>query len=262
MPLRAWTDTLTPRWVLRSPRPSPGRLRLFCLPYAGGGAAAYRAWADGLPPEIEVCRIELPGRGSRFAEPRFKSAAELVRAAADGLRPHLDPPFALFGHSMGALLAFELARELRRRGRPLPALLLVAGHEAPQCPDPDPPLSHLPDSEFVEEIRRRYDGIPAEVLAEPELLDLLLPVLRDDVALLERYRYSEEPPLDCPISCLGGEEDRRVSRESLEAWRDQTVRSFALRLIPGGHFFIESARAAVLRAVGEDLEPWTSAARP
>jgi surfactin synthase thioesterase subunit len=228
-------------------------LRLLCFPYAGGAASAYRSWTEALPAEIDVCPIQLPGRGSRFREAPFRSPSDLLQAAADALRPHLDLPFALFGHSMGALVAFELTRELRRRSWRSPVLLAVSGHEAPHRPDPDPPLAHLPDAEFVEQMRTRYGGIPDEVLAEKELLQVLLPVLRADVLLLESYVYAEEPPLDCALSCFGGQQDHHLRHEDLEAWREQTRGSFTLRTFPGGHFFIESARDAVLRALSEDL---------
>jgi medium-chain acyl-[acyl-carrier-protein] hydrolase len=180
---------------------------------------------------------------------------DLVPALADGLSPLLDAPFALFGHSMGALVAFELVRELRRRDGPAPVLLAVSGHQAPLRPDVEGPFSHLPDAAFLDEVRRRYDGIPAEVLEEEELLQLLLPVLRADIQALETYVYDGEPPLDCPISCFGGEDDPHVALADLEAWSDETSGRLRVRTFPGGHFFVESARREVLRALGEDLAP-------
>jgi medium-chain acyl-[acyl-carrier-protein] hydrolase len=182
-----------------------------------------------------------------------------VPAVAEALHAYLDVPFAFFGHSMGALVAFELARELRRRAWPGPMRLAVSGHQAPHRPDPDPPVAHLPDAEFIEEMRTRYDGIPDEVLAEQELLKLVLPALRADVLVIESYVYASEPPLDCPLSCFGGEEDRQVRREDFEAWREQTRGPFRLRTFPGGHFFVDSARGAVLQALREDLLPWAGA---
>jgi medium-chain acyl-[acyl-carrier-protein] hydrolase len=188
-------------------------------------------------------------------------AADLVSVVADGLRPLLDTPFALFGHSMGALVAFELCRELRRRGAARPVLLAVSGRHAPHRPDPNPPIAHLEDAAFLEEMRARYDAIPPEVLAEEELLRLLLPVLRADVLVLETYAYAAEPPLDCALCCFGGTDDRHVPPAELEAWREQTRGSFAMRTFPGRHFFIESARSALLETLGRALQPWTAAAR-
>lgn len=240
-------------WIFRG-APAPGKqLRLFCFPYAGGAASVYRTWPAGLPAPVELCPIQLPGRGSRFREAPFRLIGDLVSAAANALGPSLDLPFAFFGHSMGALVAFELTRELRRRGGPMPALLAVSGHPAPQRPDPDAPIGHLQDAEFLHELRTRYDGIPPEVLAEEELLQLLLPALRADILVMESYSYRDEPPLGCPISCYGGEEDGHVAREDLDAWREQTSEHCAVRLFPGGHFFVESARDAVLETLSGEL---------
>ena len=244
-------------WVLAS-RPDPRRvLRLFCFPYAGGAASAYRLWSGALAPEVEVCPVQLPGRGSRFRETAYRQSKELVAAAADGLRPMMDVPFAFFGHSMGAVVAFEMARELRRRSWPAPVLLAVSGRQAPPRPSPMPPFGHLPDPDFLREVCGRYDNIPAEVLAEKELLALVLPSLRADILVLETHLHAPEPPLECPISCFGGEEDPHVSREDLEAWSEHTRAGARTRIFPGGHFFIDSAREAVWQALREDLRPWT-----
>lgn len=229
------------------------RLRLFCFPYAGGAAAVYHAWPASFPAGIEVCAVRLPGRENRFSEPAFVRAADLVTEAADALAPLFDVPFALFGHSMGALAAFELARELRRRGAPGPVRLLVSGARAPQRPNPHPPIRHLPDREFLDEVRRRYDGIPGPVLENPELLELLLPSLRADFTLFETYVHAPAPPLSCPLSCFGGHDDGRVSSDDLEGWRQQTRGAFSLRMFEGGHFFLQSAEAQVRRAVAEEL---------
>lgn len=240
-------------WVFRLRRQSPPRLRLFCFPYAGGSAAVYRGWPNALPPEIEVCAVRLPGREARLAEPSFTRADDLVPAVAEALEPLLDLPYALFGHSMGAVAAFELARELRRRGRALPVKLLLSGARAPERPNPDPPLSHLSDEDFLAEVHRRYDAIPGAVLENPELLQLLLPCLRADFAVFESYSYREEPPLDCPIAAYGGLDDPRVSGDDVTAWSRHTTGPFSVRMFPGDHFFIHGAEPAVQRAVSEEL---------
>jgi medium-chain acyl-[acyl-carrier-protein] hydrolase len=232
----------------------PARLRVFCFPYAGGTAGAYRSWFQGFGPDIEVCAVQLPARGARFKEPAHRSLSTLLPELTTALAPLLDRPFVFFGHSMGALVAFELARELRRRDLAGPSLLIASAHHAPHRPDPDPPLSPLSDEEFIAELRARYDGIPQEVLSEPELLALLLPVLRADVEILESYRYGAEGPLACPIVCCGGEDDPHTRRDELEAWREQTRADFRLRLFPGGHFYLADARAALLESLRGDVE--------
>lgn len=231
----------------------PGaRLRLFCFPYAGGSAAVYRDWHTLVPGEIEVAAVNLPGRGARFKEPPLDRAEVLVESLAEELGPHMEPPFAFFGHSMGALIAFELTRLLRREGRRLPERLLVSGRRAPHLPDEDPPIHGLPDAELMEELRQ-LNGTPEEVLAHPELMELFLPVLRADFAVCEEYRYREEPPLDLPISAFGGVDDPDVERSHVLGWREQTRGGFRLRMFPGGHFFLNDHRDALVRAVVLDL---------
>lgn len=235
-------------WILRfDPKPQAD-LRLFCFPYAGVGASCYRAWPALLPPEFELCAVQLPGREGRLREPPFRSLSELADAAAAGLEPHLDRPYAFFGHSMGALVAFEVARRLRWVGRTGPRWLFASGRRGPRVPDRDPPIAHLPDAEFVAAIRRRYDGIPDQVLEHRELLELLLPGLRVDIAALETYVYRPGEPLDCPLTVFGGVADA-TTREDLDAWRAETRGAFELEMLPGGHFFVQDARPQVVERV-------------
>jgi medium-chain acyl-[acyl-carrier-protein] hydrolase len=234
-------------------RPNPrAALRLFCFPYAGGGAPIYRNWVERLPPEVEVCPVQLPGRGGRLREKPFSRMAPLAEALAAELRAYLDKPFAFFGHSMGAIIGFEVARVLRREGAPRPRYLFASGRAAPQIPRPDPPTYELPEAEFIEELRR-LNGTPAEVLEHPELMQVMLPLVRADFELIQTYDYTPGPPLDCPISAAGGLEDEGVSREQLEAWREQTAASFTLRMYPGDHFFIHSAQPQLLRMLAQEL---------
>lgn len=241
------------RWITR-PRPSSrARLRLLCLPHAGGGASSFRGWADALPPEVEVCPVQLPGRENRVAEPPFDRLPPLVEALADAVGPLLSLPFALFGHSNGALIGFELARTLRARGRPGPVHLFASGRRAPDLPSDRPPTHHLPDAEFLADLQE-LGGIPAQILEHPELLAVLLPTLRADVAIYESYAFREEPPLACPITAYGGLTDPKVSRETLEAWGRHTAGPFVTRLFPGGHFYLQEERTAVLRTLAADLQ--------
>jgi medium-chain acyl-[acyl-carrier-protein] hydrolase len=240
-------------WV-KSPKPNPAaRLRLFCFPYAGGGAHTYRTWPQALPADVEVCPVNLPGRESRLREPAFKQLGPLVDALVPQLLPLLDRPYALFGHSMGAMIAFETARRLRGRKVAGPQHLFVSGRRAPQLPPKGERRTYdLPEAEFIEELGR-LNGTPREVLEHPELLELLLPILRADFSICQTYAYAPGEPLDIPITAFGGVEDQDVGRARLEAWREQTSGAFKLHLIPGDHFFINSARARVCHLLTDEL---------
>jgi surfactin synthase thioesterase subunit len=237
------------------------RARLFCFSYAGVGASAFRLWHEGLPPELEVCAIQLPGRESRLDEPALSSVPRLVELLVPQVRAHAraggDRPFAFFGHSMGATLAFEVARTLQCDGAPMPVHVFLSARRPPSVPDPDPPLSHLADAEFVAELNRRYGGIPAEVLAHQELLALLLPALRADLTALESFRSPPLPLLSAPVSVFGGHDDSRAPRSYLEAWRAHVAGTIRLRQFPGGHFYLNQARErdAVLAEVRSVLAP-------
>ncbi len=239
-------------WVARLRTRPHARLRLFCFPYAGGNAAIFRTWPDGLPADIEVCPVQLPGRGTRLMEPPFTQLSPLIQALADSLLPLLDKPFALFGHSLGALVGFELARHLRRQFGLHPVRLIVSAARAPQIPCGDLPIHTLPDGEFVAKLRR-LNGTPREVFEHEELMEIVLPPLRADFALYETYVYSTEPPLNCHISTFGGLQDRNVSHSDLEAWRDQTTGSFSSRMFPGDHFFLNTTQPLLLQVLSQEL---------
>ena len=235
-------------------RPNPeAELRLFCFPYAGAGASIYRTWPQKLPPIVEVRAVELPGRGTRLRERPFLGLLPLVEHLGEALEPYLDKPFVFFGHSMGALIGFELARLLRREGKSLPLHLLVSGHRAPHLPSKHRPIHSLPEPEFLEELKN-LDGTPEAVLQNSELMELLSPVLRADFSVCETYYYHEEPPLSCPITAFGGTEDRDVDRSMLEPWRLHTEGRFTLHMLPGNHFFLQSSENELLRIVRDVLK--------
>ena len=241
------------QWLFRpSPRPD-SRVRLFCFPHAGAGASVYRGWPDHVPASIEICALQPPGREGRLREEPLARVRDLVEAAVEALRVHIDRPFALFGHSLGALVAFEVARSLVAQHRPLPLHLFVSGQGAPQLPVRQPPIGHLPPDAFVAEVRQRYDGIPREVLDTPELMDLLVPTLRADMSASEEYRYVPGPALGCPITAYGGSEDPDATESEVVAWREQTTVAFRHVVIPGTHFFVQTARAMLAEDVARSL---------
>ncbi|HTR46283.1 MAG TPA: alpha/beta fold hydrolase [Verrucomicrobiae bacterium] len=232
------------------PRPD-ARVRLFCVPYGGGTATVFHQWPDGLPADVEVWAVNLPGRGRRLMEPAFTSLAPLVDLLSQAILPLLDRPFAFFGHSMGALIEFEAARQLRKSGARLPDRLFVGGCFAPHLPDPHP-IHHLPEAEFINEVRR-LGGMPAEVLANQELLELVLPSLRADFTVTETYTATEEPPLPSAISVFGGWRDPITDKQSLEAWRSHTSGEFSVRMLPGDHFFLISQQRLLLNMISDEL---------
>lgn len=246
---------------LSIPRPNPGaKARLFCFPYSGAAAAIFYPWADVLPPSTEVCPVQLAGHGTRMSEPLASRLAPLVEAVAAGLAPYMDKPFAFFGHSMGALLSFELARHLRRQGQPGPIHFFASGHGAPQLPDRNPPLHQLPEPELLAKLRE-LNGTPEEILKHAELRQLLIPILRADFAVCETYVYRPELPLACPISAYGALGDDYVNREELQGWREQTSAAFSIRMFPGDHFYLNTARPYLLQALARELEQTLSARR-
>lgn len=238
---------LIKRWLPAFGSNPRAKLRLFCLPHAGGGASAFYSWTAVLPFSIEVCPVQLPGREARLGEPCFRSVSELTGALRPVIEAAADRPFAIFGHSMGALVAFELARALP------PEHLFVAGHAAPHLPHLDPNLHHVPDDRFIAEVERRYQAIPAGVKTDAELLALILPPLRGDFEIVETYRHQHGAALLCPISAFGGAANASTSMQDLDAWRMHTRSAFLLHTLPGGHFFVQTARERMLNGILEDL---------
>ena len=239
-------------WVRCPPRRRSVSARLFCIPYAGGGASVFAGWGGALPAGVDACAIQLPGREDRIREAPLGDLPTVVEELATALLPYLELPFAIYGHSLGALLGFELARYLRRHHGPMPRHLFVSAHRAPQLPDPNPPLHQLPDDEVIAELQR-LNGIPAEVLHDEELISLVLPHLRADLTVAETYHYTADDSLDCPISVFGGLGDPLVSHAELLPWRDQTRTGCTIRMLPGDHFFIHSARAILLATIAHDM---------
>jgi medium-chain acyl-[acyl-carrier-protein] hydrolase len=220
------------------------------MPHAGGGAAEYHAWSASLPASVQICPILLPGRETRFSEPPYTDCDQVADVLVRELKPHLEIPYAVFGHSMGALLAFECVRRLQRSGSPAPRWLFVSGRRAPDAAADLEPLHSLPDAEFLDRLNRIYKGIPEELLNNPEILEVFLPTLRADISVVESYRFEGNGPVECPISAFSGESDSSVTWQELLAWKRQTGRQFAAHIFPGGHFY---PREPLLRSLSATL---------
>ena len=231
--------------------------RLFCVPHAGGGASAFRGWKEQLSPEIETTIVQLPGRESRFREEPYQRFEPLVSNLADAIVPCLgdEPRFAFFGNSLGGLIAFETAHEIRRRTGYEAVHLFVSATGAPHVPPPLPPMGHLGNRELIQEVSARYGGIPDQVLEDEEFLAALLPTLRADICMLEAYERQVPYPLSCPITAFGGLRDRTVPVAHIEAWSDQTESEFTRILLDEEHLYLQSARERLTAHIRETLQP-------
>jgi medium-chain acyl-[acyl-carrier-protein] hydrolase len=250
------------RWFRRNLQPSTP-FRLFCFPHAGGSASIYRNWHDWLAPAIEVVAVELPGRGMHIGEPAIDRMDVLVEQVVAAMRPLLDRRFALFGHSLGSLVAFEVSRKLAAAGGPEPQHLVVSGMGAPHVVAGRSSIHELPDDEFIEAVRA-LDGIPAEVLASEALVECFLEVLRADFRLAGAYQCARTVPLRHPITAFGGVDDQSCRREDLEAWQQHTEAQCVVRWLPGGHFFIREheplVAASLIALASFEPKPAPSAA--
>ncbi|HJR78971.1 MAG TPA: thioesterase domain-containing protein, partial [Anaerolineales bacterium] len=223
--------------------------RLFLFPYAGGGPAVFHHWPAEIPPHMEAWIAHYPGRGSRHHEPPIKQISTFAERLSQAVQPFLDRPFAFFGHSLGGLVAFELARHLHKNNFPQPSVLFVSACSAPHLPESYPHIHGLSDTEFLQSLQQ-LNGIPAELLRQPDVLEMFLPILRADFEAIESYVYRPDNfLLSCPIVAFGGADDPRLSRERLEAWSVHTSSSFRSRYFPGDHFFINTARESVIAAL-------------
>jgi medium-chain acyl-[acyl-carrier-protein] hydrolase len=239
----------------RRPAAGPHKVgwrRLFCFPHAGAGAAAFSQWPQHLPSDVNVCVSCLPGRDGRVDEPPASAMLPLVTNLAQEMLPLLSAPYALFGHSMGAFIAFDLAHGLTALGHP-PAHLFVSAQRGPKLPYPGQPIYALPEDEFLAGVLQRYANIPQQVLEQKDLMAIVLRTLRADFTLTEAYRYRAANPLTCPITAFGGSEDRHISREQLESWASETTNRFRLHLLPGSHFFPQESREELLALIRANL---------
>lgn len=221
------------------------RQRLFCLPYAGSGAVVYRPWADALPTDIEPVAIKLPGRETRLREPSLPTITQMVDVLLPEVKTATDLPYSIFGHSMGALLAFALTVALERENVRPPTHLFVSGRRSPDEPDPDSGLRLLPEEQFLDALQSRYGGIPEAARNEPDLMELLLPPLRADVNANETYDYQASIKVRCPVHVFGGAADRHPRPMLLRGWSRVAEQPVRVRLFAGDHFYLTTQREAL-----------------
>nr|WDA66322.1 alpha/beta fold hydrolase [Lysobacter sp.] len=237
-------------WIVGRP-PSAGRLSLYCFPYAGGNPVAFLPWQDRLPAWIRVRAVQLPGRAQRLAEAPMHEWPPLIQALADAVAAERAPAFAFFGHSLGALMAFETARACTERGLPLPERLIVSGCAAPSLREPEIGLHQLPEPALIARLRQ-YQGTPDAVLANAELMRVLLPTIRADLRLSEDYVRAPSPSWRLPIDALYGRGDELVG-ERMSGWSEETQGDTSMHGFDGGHFFLESRRDEVIATVARLL---------
>ncbi|RCG27072.1 thioesterase [Sphaerisporangium album] len=248
-------------WIAGEGPRADAEVRLFCFAHAGGGAALFRRWDEHLAPSVDVCPVVLPGRESRLREAAYDSMDRLVGPLSDALRPYTDRPYALFGHSMGAAVAWEVARRLARDPAGVrlggsarePVVLFVSGRRAPHLPTSRRRFCDLSEDALLAELGK-LNGTPAEVMDQRNLLDVFLPTLRADFTLNERYAPLPGPRLTCPVSALLGDADPEVDPDEIAAWRDATDGGFTQRVFAGDHFYLKGPRPEVLDALQEDLD--------
>ena len=240
------------RWFKRFGRDEPGDVQLFCLHHAGGAASLYRSWARLMPASIEPIAVQLPGRGDRFRERPLDAMAPLLDALVEAMHPLLDRPFAFYGLSMGARVAWALSHRLRDLALPLPCALFLASAAAPGWEESQPGWEER-KADLVRYLRE-MGGTPPEVFAEPDLLASMLPTLRADLTLVDSFRFRPAVPLDMPIHAYAGADDTEGSPERMSGWRAETRGRFALDVVAGGHFFDPSGEQYVIRTVVDELQ--------
>lgn len=234
---------------LRCVRPNPhATIRLLCLPHAGGAASAYAMWPRAMPRHIEVWAAQLPGRENRLSESTQVDWASLICKLAEAVGSIADGPLLCFGHSMGALMAFELARYLRHHTAFAFQGLLLSGHRAAHLAPNSVPIHHLPDDAFIQKVAE-FEGLPMTLVNSADFREIWLPSLRADFTLCERYRYVIDAPLNCPIVALGGVQDGHVRPSDLRAWAMHTHSAFRMHMLPGGHFYLHEQRERFMQTL-------------
>lgn len=241
-------------FVIPKPVHAP-RIRLICLPYAGGGVRTYQSWAAQLPDGVELVAVQPPGRGGFMGTPAYNDMTKLVNALFNAMSPMLDRPFILFGHSLGSRVAFEFLCQLQLRNQRLPELFIASGSNSPDTARTKLPTSLMSDEQFIAELQR-INGTPAEVLANRELMSILLPLLRADFHLADTYRFTGSVKFPLEVHVLGGQDDEDVPLENLSNWGRFFKKNVHVHPVSGGHFFIETQQSEVIALVRRLLQTW------
>lgn len=242
-------------WFTDYRLPQQGQARVFMFPYSGAGSLAYFPWAKAWRERgtaVDFLGVQLPGRESRQREACITAMPVLVEQLLQAMMPLLDKPFVFFGHSLGALVAFEVCRGLRQPGLPLPQHLFVSAFPAPDLPNPNSPMSQLSEADLIARLRH-YGGTPEAVLENADLRELLLPIVRADFTLHETYQYRDAVPLPCPLTALTGADDTFVTPAYMADWHKQTSEVFEQVVYPGGHFFLHEQMVDISRRLQSAL---------
>lgn len=251
-PVSGGGDEASPWFYVPSRKAQP-RLRLFCFPYAGGRPGIFRSWSDRLPHSVELCAITLPGRSVRDHEVPQSDIFSLAGELADAIGQRSDARFAFFGHSMGALLAYEVARELRARGYALPVHMFLSARGAVHCVAPrTTPVDAMSNDELIEHLTA-LGGTPQEILNDPRVMSIMMPMIRADFRALDRWKYRPQKPLRIPISALAGRDDATVDVASVREWRQHTESEFCFYVLDGAHFFLHSEEPMLLDIIVRTL---------
>ena len=227
-------------------------IRLFCFHYGGGSASIFRQWSKDVIQEVELVAIQLPGREERYNEPLLNNISQVIDNLLLHFNKYTDKPFILFGHSIGALIAFEFARTLRQRKMLQPKHLIVSGTKAPQVPLKKQHIHKLPKKQFIEELKK-YNGIPDYIIEDEELISIFIPIIKADFSISETYNYSNKKPLSCPITALGGSNDNTFDADDLIKWQEQTSNAFIHQFLPGDHFFINTSYTEIINIINQSL---------
>lgn len=242
------------KWFQKSKSCLDKKMRLFCFHYAGGSAQIYFPWQAKLAPHVEVCAVQLPGRWDRLNETPYVRMTDLIQNLYDAIQSEIDFPYAFFGHSFGALIAFELYKKLRKHQKNLPVHLFLSSRWAPQIQKRDGPILHqLSDDDFLDLVAEKYSGIPKEILSDPEMREVFLRILRADFEVLETYEFFPEEKISTNMSVLGGKKDMEVPLADLDPWQETSCGNFEIKLFDGDHFYLKPYEDVLLHFIQDRL---------